>query len=310
MKKTTLLLLVLCCSLAGFSQKREKIGATSSITNFYHKNLVYNDTVAYNYEYFGTLKGLDSTIFGQITSKISLPTIFSKPSKYTFDSIPELASVNVNGIYFENKKILSKMPNHEILVIIKDFIYSYEYSLETKKQTTIARYKRPHAIVYQDHQNLPNDFFFFKQYTLEPTRYNCSSYSPVFDVFYTEDSIVSYSKPRVILDGRLQPKSFDYQYVNIENIKHIDVFAKEDAGKYFGLKVKNGLVSIVTKNSNFNIKRVLANTHVVGEIQDKNGNWRVIKDTLFTNVEHFREFQKQVYQTNGPVYLINKHFEY
>lgn len=88
-----------------------------------------------------------------------------------------------------------------------------------------------------------------------------------------------------------------------------DLKTKGDAGKYFGFKAKNGLISIVTKNSDFDINRALANTHIIGEMQDKNGNWRVIKDTLLTNQEQFKEFRKKVYQANEPVFLINGEFE-
>jgi hypothetical protein len=242
-------------------------------------------------------------------SRVSFADAVSKPNKYTVDSIPEISSININGIYFENKKILSKTPDYEILMIKKDSAYSFKFDPKTKEYIGSARYKKPHSIIYQNHENLPRDFFFFKQYTLEPIRYSCSSYSPVLDIFLTEDSIVAYTKPRVMLDGRLQPKVFDYQHLNLENIKSIDIFAKEDAGKYFGFKAKYGLISIVTKNSNFDINRALANTHVVGEMQDKNGNWRVIKDTLLTSQEQFREFRKKVYQANGPVFLINGEFE-
>ena len=310
MKKFTLLLLALIFTVQLFGQKKEDNKRRSfSITSFYHKNIVYQDTVIFDIEYIEMPKGADSLGMRRLSSRVSFADALSKPNQYSFDSIPEISSINVNGVYFENKKILSKVADYDILMIKKDSSYSFRYDLKTKEYTTTAKYNSPHSVIYQNHPNLPRDFFFFKQYTLEPIRYSCSSYSPVLDIFLTEDSIVAYSKPRVLLDGRLQPKAFDYQNFNLESIKTIDIFAKEDAGKYFGFKAKNGLISIVTKNSDFDINRALANTHVVGEMQDKNGNWRVIKDTLLTSQEQFREFRKKVYQANGPIFLINGEFE-
>lgn len=312
MKKTTLLLLLSFYFVNVFGQdKKEKFIKTVgySFTTFYYKNIVYTDTVGYDIEYPEMPSPTDSTSIGRLRSRVSFADAVSKPNKYTFDSIPAIASVNINGIYFDNKKFLAKTPNYEILMIKKDSSYSFKFDPKSKTYTSSARYKLPHAVIYQNHENLPHDFYFFKQYTLEPIRYSCASYSPVLDIFLTEDSIVAYTKPRVMLDGRLQPKSIDYQYLNLDNVKKIDIFAKEDAGKYFGFKAKYGLISIVTKNSNFDINRALANTHVVGEMQDKNGNWRVIKDTLLTSQEQFREFRKKVYQANGPVFLINGEFE-
>jgi hypothetical protein len=312
MKKLTLLSLALIFAVQVFGQnKKEKFIKTLgySFTTFYYKNIVYTDTVGYDVEYPEMPSPTDSTSINRMRSRVSFASAVSKPNKYTFDSIPEIASININGIYFGNKKFLAKTPDYDILMIKKDSSYSFKFDPKTKEYTISSRYNLPHAVIYQNHPNIPRDFYFFKQYTLEPVRYSCSSYSPVLDIFLTEDSIVAYTKPRVMLDGRLQPKAFDYQHLNLENIKKIDIFAKEDAGKYFGFKAKYGLISIVIKNSDFDINRALANTHVIGEMQDKNGNWRVIKDTLLTNQEQFKEFRKKVYQANGPVFLINGEFE-
>ena len=310
MKKLTLLLLALICTVHSFGQKKDDNKRRSfSITSFYHKNIVYQDTVGYDIEYIGTPENADSVSIKRMKSRTSFADAVSKPNQFTFDSIPEISSINLNGIYFESKRILSKVSNYDIIFIKKDSTYSFRYDLKTKEYTGAARYKKPHTAIYQNHLNLPHDFLFFKQYTLEPIRYSCSSYSPVLDVFHTEDSIVAYAKPRVMVDGRLQPKAFDYQNIDLENVKQIDVFAKEDAGNYFGYKAKSGLISIMTKSGNFNLNLTLSNTHVVGEMQDKNGNWTIIKDTLLTNINEFREFRKAVYATNGPVYLINGEFE-
>jgi hypothetical protein len=310
MKNTTLLLLAICISFAGYSQKKEKIeilkGTGYSITSFYHKNLIYVDTVA-----FGIEMPKDSANERQKKGQWyrSFADAAFKDVKYTLDSIPESAFITVNGIRFENKKILSKMNDCDILLVQKDSSYSYVYNQKKKGFDVIFKYEQPRAIVYQNHPNLPRDFFLFKQNTLEPVRYKCSSYSPVLDVFNTADSLVFSDKPRIMIDGRLQRREFEFDDINMATVKKIDVFSQEDAQTYFGRKVKSGLISVTTTDSKFNLDWTLANTWVIGEIQDKNEQWKVIKDTLLTSPEQFISFRQNVYATNGSVYMINGEFE-
>jgi hypothetical protein len=293
-----------------FGQKKGKpeiIKAKSfSITSFYHKNLIYVDSVTFDVE-FPADKATESQRQG-IWHRSFADAAF-KDTKFTRDSIPESASVNINGIVFENKKALSKMMDYDILLVKKDSSLTYVYDTEKKQYSRLAKYKKPRVVVYQNHPNLPRDFFLFKQNTLEPVRYKCSSYSPVLDVFNTEDSIIYSLKPRIMIDGRLQRKEFDFQDINFSSIKKIDVFSKEDARTYFGQKVKSGLISVVTNESKFNLDWTLANTRVIGEIQDKKEQWKIIKDTLLTSPEQFISFRKNVYSTNGTVYMINGEFE-
>jgi len=310
MKKTTLLFLAIGYYFAVFSQVVEKTktlkGKAYSITSFYHKNLIYNDTLAFDIE-VPFDKASESQKKGQFYR--SFADAAFKNVKYTHDSIPESAFVIVNGIRFEDKKVLSKMINFEILLVKKDSSYSYIYNQKTKQYEVVAKYKQPRAIIYQNHPNLPRDFFLFKQNTLEPIRFKCSSYSPVLDVFNTADSLVFSNNPRIMIDGRLQNKELEFDDVNLSTVKKIEVFSKEDARVYFGQKVKSGLILIVTNDSKFNFEWTLANTHVIGEMQDKNGQWKIIQDTLLTSPEQFLSFQKSVYATNGTVYLINGEFE-
>jgi hypothetical protein len=294
-----------------FAQKKgkpEMIKAKSyTITSFYHKNLIYVDSVTFDVEFPADKTTTDLRRQG-IWYRSFADAAF-KDTKFTSDSIPESASVNINGIVFENKKVLSKMNDYDILLVKKDSSLTYVYDIEKKQYLRLAKYKNPRAVVYQNHPNLPRDFFLFKQNTLEPVRYKCSSYSPVLDVFNTEDSIIYSSKPRIMIDGRLQRKELEFQDINLSTIKKIDVFSKEDARIYFGQKVKSGLISVVTSESKFNLDWTLANTRVIGEIQDKNEQWKVIKDTLLTSPEQFIVFRKNVYSTNGTVYMINGEFE-
>ena len=107
MKNTTLLLLAICISFNGFSQKKEKTeilkGTAYSITSFYHKNLIFVDTVA-----FGIEMPKDSANERQKKGQWyrSFADAAFKNVKYTLDSIPVSAFITVNGIRFENKKIL------------------------------------------------------------------------------------------------------------------------------------------------------------------------------------------------------------
>ena len=112
-----------------------------------------------------------------------------------------------------------------------------------------------------------------------------------------------------MIDGRLQRREFEFDDINMATVKKIDVFSQEDARTYFGQKAKSGLISIVTNDSKFNLDWTLANTRVIGEIQDKKEQWKVIKDTLLTSPEQFIAFRKSVYATNGTVYMINGEFE-
>ena len=310
MKKTTLLFFALCCTVVGFSQKNENTeilkGTAYSITSFYHKNLIYADTLAFDIE-VPLDKANERQKKGQWYR--SFADAAFKDVKYTLDSIPENAFVTINGIRFENKKILSKMNYCDILLIKKDSSYAHIYNQKTKDYDVIAKYKQPRVIIYQDHPNLPRDFFLFKQNTLEPIRYKCASYSPVLDVFNTADSLVFSNKPRIMIDGRLQRREFEFDDINMATVKKIEVFSQEDARIYFGQKVKSGLISIITNDSKFNLDWTLANIRVIGEIQDKKEQWKIIKDTLLTSPEQFIAFRKSIYSTNGTVYMINGEFE-
>jgi hypothetical protein len=308
MKKTTLLLLLVVCFVKVFAQENKEIlkAKSYSITNFYHKGITYTDTNSYDVEmpmYFA-----DSPQRRGILSKSFADAIF-KTHTFTLDSIPETATVIINGIRFESKKILSKMANFEVLLVKKDSSFTYIYNQKRDDYDTKVSYKRPRSIVYQAHENFPADFVVFEPNSLEMIRYKCFSNSPILDVFNTEDSVVLSHKPRVIIDGRLQSKSFDYQNINLQNVKKIDVFGKEIASNYFGFKVQSGLVSVITENANFNLEWILANTRVIGEIQDKNGDWKVLSDTVITSLEQFKKFRKKTFQDNGAVYLINGEFE-
>jgi hypothetical protein len=129
------------------------------------------------------------------------------------------------------------------------------------------------------------------------------------DVFNTEDSIGLNPKPRVMIDGRLQIKTFDYQNLDLKNIEKIEVFGGIDAKIYFGGKVKAGLISIITKGSTFNLDWVLSTTRVIGEMQNKKGEWKVIVDTLFSTIDDFKKYHKKCLESNGAIYKIDGEFE-
>ena len=234
---------------------------------------------------------------------------------YTNDSIPDIARLIVNGIEFQSKKVITKIDNYKINSVSKDSAYT----INSVKRDSVTgslvyenikrKYQRPYARVTQEHPILAQDFFLFKINTLESVRYRCASYSPILDVFNTEDSIGFLLKPRVMIDGRLQAKSFNYDEINLNDIEKIEVFGSSDATNYFGQKAKSGLISYITKGSKFCFDWALTNTHVIGEMEDNKGNWKQIVDTLFSNIDHFKEYRKSCLKANGAIYIINDKFE-
>jgi hypothetical protein len=317
MKKLLFITLLICIFLDGFSQ-------TSSEVLFQKNTAIFKDGYIYKNQHFVDIDSsdyeegrlIDMSILAnreQHIKKILLNGVrLSNNKVYPIDSVPEIATVNINGVVFNSKKILTKLSDYTIFHIKKDSIYTYEY--RTKKDSAIysnvrVKYRRPKAMVYQAHPNLPYDFFVFKLNTLEPIRYTSSSYSPVLDVFNTADSIGTNLKPRIMIDGRLQAKSFDYQNLDLKNIEKIEVFGGIDAKTYFGGKAKGGLISIITKGSTFKLDWALSTTRVIGEMQDKSGNWKVIVDTLFSTIDDFKKYRKKCLESNGTIYKINGEFE-
>jgi hypothetical protein len=319
MKKIFILLLVFCYVTNGFSQ-------TSSRMLLSKKKTLFSDGYIYKNQHFvdidtsdndeGRLVNMKDSIVNKRAMKSILGNLMGQNVNgiYTIDSIPEIATINVNGVIFNSKKILSKVSNYTIIDVKKDSLYTFErvtsHSLKKFDYTDVrVKYQRPKGIVYQAHPNLPYNFFVFKLNTLEPIRYRSSSYSPVLDVFNTEDSIGINPKPRVMIDGRLQAKTFDYQNLNLKNVEKIEVFGGIDAKIYFGGKAKAGLISVITKGSTFNLDWVLSTTRVIGEMQDKKGEWKVIVDTLFSTIDDFKKYHKKCLESNGAIYKINGEFE-
>jgi hypothetical protein len=306
MKKLAILLILILQSTNVFSQeqssKKQYSVMKQTIANVTFIDTIFSGVeVPINMANEESRKKLFGVYEGNETSNNGKP--------WVYDDIPTIATVSINGIRFESKKIVQKMSDYQILQIKKDSLYMVIYNSKIGEYTGKASYLRPHSMVYQKHENLPFDFIVFKPNTFEQIRYRCTSYSPVLDVFNTEDSISAFTKPRVMIDGRLQAKTFDYQNINLQNIKRIQVFAKGDARKYFGQKVKSGLIAVTTNESNFNLDLTLSNTRVTGEIQDSKGDWVVVSDTLLTNIEQFKNYHKNCLRSNGSVYLINGEFE-
>ena len=306
MKKITLLLFLSFCLMNVFGQKSNSPKNTY-IAIYRFDNQTYYDSIYVGEEVVIPLKRIE--LRDKILGFYKNDGTTNNGQPWTIDKITENATININGIRFENKNILSRMAGYEIHRFRTDSLYSFKKNEKTGEQSASVRYLRPHAFVSQNHQNLPSDFFFFKASTLEPMRYRCSSYSPIFDVFNTEDSVTAFSKPRVIIDGRMQTKVFDYQNINFQNVIKVEVFDKEDARKYFGQKAKSGLISLTTNESNFNLDWALSNIRIVGEIQDLKGNWSMVSDTVLSNIEQFKNYRRVCLEKSGTVYLINGKFE-
>lgn len=311
MKKILALLLLMVCVTYAFAQKQEqKTIAAKFITTHYRKNLVFRDTTIM--ETF--LSAIPSSLGDSLAKRGArrFPNGLShaddfETNRYTVDSIPENASVFVNGIQFPDKKMLSKMTNYEILFIKMN--NGYKLDSGASKYVPITEGKPPRAFVYMKHDDLPATIFLYKQYTLEALRYTCWSESPSFDLLRTEDTLLIANTPRIVLDGRLQPVEMRLRDLDLSKIKQIKVYGKMDAQQFFGWRVKEGLIEVTSlKGGQFHSLGLL-NIHVKGEIQDKNGNWKPLLDTTFSGVKQFQAFREDVYRKNGAVYLINGEYE-
>jgi hypothetical protein len=190
MKKIFTLLLVFCCFVNGFAQQ-------SSEVLFQKKTAIFKDGYIYKNQHFVDIDSSDyeegklidmsnlTTREQNIKKILSNGMRLSSNTVFPIDSVPETAIINVNGVVFNSRKILTKLSDYTIFHIKKDSIYTYEY--RTKKDSAIysnvrVKYRQPKAMVYQAHPSLPYNFFVFKLNTLEPIRYTSSSYSPVLDV--------------------------------------------------------------------------------------------------------------------------------
>jgi hypothetical protein len=316
MKKIFTLLFAICCSFSVIGQTKTGIHLQDNQTNTFFENipkgLSEDSLMAFILK---NRRRIEAKMPDKFVNSFLDNMNAGRDKNYTIDSIPEVAQLFINGLEFQNKNVLCKIDNFKITSIRKDSIYTFEV-IKTNDSTGKLvytngkrKYHPPYARITQEHQNLAQNFFLFKINTLEPVRYRASSYSPVLDIFNTEESIEAIVKPRVMIDGRLQAKSFDYDKINLDDIEKIDVFGSSDAVAYFGQKGKVGLISFITKGSKFGFDWELANTHVVGEIQDNKGNWKKIVDTLFTNINQFKEYRKSCLNANGAIYLINGKFE-
>jgi hypothetical protein len=312
MKKTTLLLLLSLCFANAFGQDKTGIHLQDNQTNtfFEHipKGLSEDSVIAFILK---NRRRIEAKMPDKFVNSFLDNLNIDNRKIYTIDSIPKIAYLFINGIEFQNKKVLAKINNYRITNIRKDSTYTFSVSKRDsatgllKYEDLKQIYQRPYARISQEHPILAHDFFLFKINTLEPVRYRCSSYSPILDIFNTEETIEKSEKPRVMIDGRLQAKSFDYNQFNLDDIEKIDVFDSNNATKYFGQKAKSGLISYTTKGSKFCFDWALANTHVVGEIQDIKGTWKPIVDTLFSNIEQFNDYRKSCLKANGIIYIIN-----
>jgi hypothetical protein len=307
MKKTITFLIVVCSFINVFAQNKKETFTEYLPPNF-PKGLPVNGIGNPALKNHFTI---DVGRADKFTNAFFDDRNFDGSKIYTIDSIPDIAYLIVNGIEFQNKKVLTKINNFKIKNIRKDSTYTF--NIVRKDSVTNAfeytdvkrKYQRPYARIVQEHSILAQDFFLFKINTLEPVRYRCTAYSPVLDIFNTEEKIEYSPIPRVMIDGRLQAKSFDYDEINLDDIEKIEVFGSADATNYFGQKARPGLISYTTKGSNFSFDWALSNTRVVGETEDDKGNWKMVVDTLFSNIEKFKEYRKSCLKANGAIYIIN-----
>ena len=307
MKNFLTFLILLLLRFEGFAQTSPKIlkAKSYSITRYFYKNISFIDTTGADIEIPENLASPNQK--GGLWYRSAADAVFSA-SNLGIEAIPKNASVIINGIRFENSNILTQLADIKVLNIKNDSLISYKYSLDQKQFIESRQAKPPRAFVYQAHSNLPHDFLIFKQNTLEPVRYRCSAFSPILNTFLSEENL---NKPstRLMIDGRMQSQDIDYQHLDYSKYQNIMIFGAEDANKYFGWKARAGLITMNTIGSDFKLEWMLANMRVLGEIQDKNGNWSVVKDTIVNNIEQFNKLKNPIFAENGTVYMINGEHE-
>ena len=165
MKKIFTLLLIFCYVINGFSQ-------TSGRTLLSKRKTLLNDGFIYKNQHFididtsdndeGRLVNMKDSIVNKRAMKSILGNLMGQYANgiYTLDSIPEIASININGVIFNSKKILSKVSNYTVINVKKDSLYTFSSvtsdSLKKFQYTDVrVKYQRPKGIIYQAHPNLP-----------------------------------------------------------------------------------------------------------------------------------------------------------
>lgn len=281
---------------------------------FYHKNKTYIDSTTHTY----TTKKLASEK-DSLGVKFMGTAIKNEPfdgyKTYHLDSIPDDAIVNVNNILKIKKSLLKYLNNYKILYVKKrkekkwmTEFFTYKDDVQERPWKQIEFSTSPKALVVQEHNYLPQDFFLFKNTTLQPVRFRCFADVPVWD--YLIENTNSSKKPIYVLDGRIQPESFGMNNIAEEQIKSIEVYDPEDGRKFFGKKAKNGIISIATRSFKGDTKPLLNAIRIVGETEVKLGKWEMVSDTIVDNIDAFVNFRKKTLLTNGGViYLIDGELE-
>jgi hypothetical protein len=315
MKKIFLFFLI-CFSQELFAQQKDSMVVRKNleIRYFYHKNKTYLDSTMNVYTTKKIATEVDSSGMKFMGTAIR-NELFDSYKTYTLDSIPDDAIVNVNNILKIRKSLLKSLNSYKILDVRKGKEKKWATELYTFKDDVQERYWEqiefstiPKALVVQEHNYLPQDFFLFKNTTLQPIRYRCFADVPVWD--YLIESTNTSKKPIYVLDGRIQPESFEMNDILEKQIKSIEVYDQEDGKKFFGKKAKYGIISIATKAYKGDVKPLLNAIRIVGEIEVKLGNWEMVSDTTVDTIDAFVNFRKKTLLANGGViYLIDGELE-
>jgi hypothetical protein len=268
-----------------------------AIDQYYDGGNIYVDTV------WIALRTDSKTVPRMPTRRVSYANGFYRNIRY--DSIHYQAVVQINDVWFSDKKYIQKLPSYRILSNRSD---TAQYYIVGKEERTKVKLLGLSTMVMQKHPDFPSDFFAVKPYSLESIRYRCAAEQPIFDVFSSTSETV-FDVPRYLVNGKLQALKFDIRSIPFNDIVSINVFSPKDAMRFFSIRFKKGLVSIKTKQSHQQ-KELAFKIRVLEETQQNQGNWIVTADTLLDDMESFSSYRlAKITQQNMPVYLIDGNFE-
>ena len=255
---------------------------------------------------------LDSLVYYKVEDLTSVRTMMSHipwfaPKNQVFDKkqIHPEAIIRVNEIIFPNKSYLDKMPNVQVYGNATDTATYYVYLKEKPSQ------KKPvplSAATIQYNDDLPESFVTFRNLTLEELRYTCSVEQPFFDGLGISSENTSIM-PRYLIDGQLQTIGFTAHHLKLDEAESIKVYSPENAKRYFSSRFEGGLVVVKTYKTKKFPNLVFKINIVEEERNPLDGKWKVLSDTVLSDISEFRAYRKAKLEAQSVIYMIDNRLE-
>ena len=226
----------------------------------------------------------------------------------SLEELPEDALIFVNNVSLVGKHFLRLLGKENYT--IENLSRSRRlYNYNTKSDD----FKMGEVTASQVTPFLPQNFFTVKKYTLESIRYRCFAALPMLDFFSGAEEGHRLSnqdkKPLFMVDGRLQSPDFEWEILNPADYRKVWVYSPAIAKNFLGQRAQYGLIDLITKKSNLVDGHFLTGIRIIGEQQNKNGNWQTTIDTTVLNMNAFEQFRKKKILEQGPIYMINGEVE-